>query len=123
MLPSVILGLLPDTVLPLVIVGAALGVVLRLIRFRTAFGIVGFILLMPLLSPIVEAALGSLPVWVSLLLLFFIVISIFRGLSTLVIGQRASDDLVGALAARVVFSVLFLPFRLFGWLIRAAFRI
>ena len=111
---------LPDEALPLIIVGVGLALILGF--GRGVLGILGLLLLIPIVAPFVEALLGELPLWVSLLILAIVGLAIFRGLAGLLIGARAADHMMGILAAdvvRLVVLFLFFPFRLAGWVFRA----
>ena len=112
-------ALLPDEALPLIIMGAGLMIILG---FRRAgLSVLGAALLLPVLSPFIEALFGELPPWVSLVILAFIGLAILRGLAALLIGQRAADHMTGSLAAdvvRVVVGMLFFPLRAVWWAIR-----
>lgn len=116
--------LMPDEALPLVIAGVGLALMLGLVSGRAALGIVlGLVVLPPLLAPLVEAVMGGLPPWVSLVILAFFGLAIIRGLAALLIGSRAADTMVGSLAAdlvRFVVAILLLPLRVVGWALRMA---
>jgi hypothetical protein len=122
---SLLWALIPDEALILVIAAIGIGLILRIISGRTAVSLIGGIALMVLLAPFVEALFASLPWWLTLLLFAGLVLSVLRGLSSVVLGERASDHMVGTLASDVVrfcfvgfFQLLFMPFRLIGWLFR-----
>jgi hypothetical protein len=112
---------LPDEALPLLIVGVGLALMLGLISGRAALGLLGLLLLFPLLTPLVEALLGELPPWISLVILALIALAILRGLAALLLGARAADTMVGNLAAdlvRLVVRLLLLPLRMGRWVVR-----
>jgi hypothetical protein len=114
--------LLPDAALPLLFVGGCLALMFGLIRGRALFGILGLLLVLPVLGPVTEAVMQQLPPWLSLVILAFFCLAILRGLAALVLGQRAADTMVGNLAAdlvRLVVTILILPLRI----VRAAFRV
>jgi hypothetical protein len=113
---------LPDEALPLIVVGLGIALILGILTGRTMLGILGLVLLFPILSPFVESAMGSLPPWIALLILVIVGLSILRGLAALFIGQRAADTMTGNLAAdvvRLIVMCLFLPFRLVGSIFRS----
>jgi len=116
---GILWALLPDEALPLVIMIAGL---MMILGFRqVAFSILGVVLLFPILAPFVEALLGELPPWVSLVILAFVGLAILRGLAALLIGQRAADTMVGSLAAdvvRIIVGILFFPLRVAWWAFR-----
>lgn len=113
--------LLPDEALLLLMVGVGIALILGLLTGRTAIGVLALLILFPILAPFVEALFGTLPAWVSLLILVIVGLSILRGLASLFIGGRAADHMTGILAAdvvRLIVLCLFLPFRLVGWIFR-----
>jgi hypothetical protein len=112
---------LPDEALPLLIVGVGLALMLGLISGRAALGLLGLLLLSPLLAPLIEELLGELPPWISLIILAFLALALFRGLAALILGQRAADAMAGNLAAdlvRLMVRLLFLPLRIGWWVVR-----
>lgn len=105
---SALWTLLPDEALPLVIMVAGL---MMVIGFRRAgLSLLGLALLTPILAPFVEALIAELPPWVSLIILILVGFSLLRGLSVLLIGPRATDHMVGSLAADIVRPVASLLF-------------
>lgn len=117
--------LLPDWAIPLVILGIALATVLGVLRGGAAFSLLGVVLLFALLGPfvegIVEGVAGTLPPWMSLALLVIVGLVLLRAAAALFLGRRASDHMVGILAAdlvRLAVIALFFPFRLLGRLLR-----
>lgn len=111
---------LPDEALLLVMMAA--GLLLMLGFRRVAGGLLATALLLPLLSPFVEALMSGLPAWVSLVILVVLGLTIFRALASLFLGRRAAAHMVGILAADVVrFLVrcLFWPVRVLGRACRA----
>jgi amino acid transporter len=120
--------LIPDEALILVIAAIGLGLILGIIRGKTAVSMIGGIVLMLLLEPFVESLFAALPWWLTIAVLVVLVLSLLRGLSGLVLGGRASDHMVGILAADIVrfcfvgfFQILAMPFRLIGWLFRRGY--
>jgi len=119
--------LLPDEAMPLVIVGIGLALILGLIRGRAATGLLGAVILLSLAGPFIDALLGTLPGWLLLLVLLFVAVALFRSALSLLLGARAADEAVGNLAAdviragfRLLFLLLFLPFRILWWAFRRA---
>jgi hypothetical protein len=118
---NILWWLLPDEAMILVIAGIGLGLILGLIKGRPAMGILGGIVLSLILAPFVESLFGSLPSWISILILAAVGMAIFRGIASLFLGERAAGHMVGVLAADVVrffFRLLFFPF----WILRWVFR-
>lgn len=112
---------IPDEALPLLIVGVGLALILGLLTGRAVLGILGLLIIIPMLVPFIEALFGAMPPWISVLILVIIGLSLLRGLAGLFIGRRAADTMVGTLAADVVRFIvvcLFLPFRLVGMIFR-----
>ena len=120
---NIIWWLLPDELLPVVVVGVALLVIVRAIRLSTGLGILFSLFVLPmLLAPLIEAVMSALPLWLVLLICAALGLSLLRGLVALLLGQRATDHLVGNLATDCVHAfgrVCLLPFRMLG----AAFRL
>lgn len=115
--------LLPDEALPLLILGVGFTMILGLLRGRAALGILLMLLLAPVLAPFVEALMGVLPPWISLIVLAVVGLSILRGLAALAIGTRAADTMVGSLAAdlvRLAMRMLIFPLRVLRWALGAA---
>ncbi len=114
---------LPDEAMPLVIVGVGLALMLGLIRVRTALSVLGTVILLLLAGPFIEALIETLPGWMILLLVLFVVLALFRGVLSLLLGERAAAHTIGILAAdmiRLCFGLLFLPFRILWWVFRRA---
>ena len=119
---SVLWMLLPDGALLLVICGIGLATIFGLLRGGAAFSLLGVVLLFALLGPFVEGIAGILPPWISLALLVVLGLALLRGAAALVLGRRASDHMVGILAAdvvRLIVILLLFPFRWLGRLLRA----
>jgi len=121
-------ALIPDEALILVIAAIGIALILGIMRGRTAASMIGGIVLMILLEPFVEGLFAALPWWLTIAVLGMLVLSLVRGLSSMVLGERASDHMVGILAADVVrfcfvgfFRILVMPFRFIGWLLRRGY--
>jgi hypothetical protein len=111
---NVLWWFLPDEALPLVSVGCGLLVILGVMRSRAALGIIGTFVVLILLSPFLDGLFDALPAWLLLLVGLAVVMSIVRGLTVMVLGQRAADHMAGALAAdaaRGLVRLVFLPIR------------
>lgn len=119
---KIIWWLLPDELLPLVVVGVALMVMVRVIRLSTAIGILFVLMVLPmLLAPVIEAVMAELPFWLVLLICAALALFLLRGLVALLLGDGATDHLVGNLATDCVHGfgrLCLLPFKMLG----AAFR-
>lgn len=118
---SRLLLFLPDEALVFVVIGLGIAMILGLLTGRAALGILGLILLLPILSPFVEAFMGILPPWIALVILLIVGLSILRGLAAIFIGRGGADTMVGTLAAdvvRIIVACLFLPLRAVGWILR-----
>ena len=71
-------------------------------------------------SPFIEAIFEALPSWIGVLALILFSLAVIRAAFELLLGARATDHVVGGLALDVirgVFRILFLPFRIIGWLL------
>jgi hypothetical protein len=122
---SLLWALIPDEALILVIVAIGFALMLGIIRGKTAASMIGSLLLLVLLGPFVEELIAGLPWWMTLVLLGLVILSLFRAFTSLLLGSRASDHMVGILAADVVrfcfvgfFQILLMPFRIIGRLVR-----
>jgi hypothetical protein len=102
----------------LVIMGIGLALMVGIINLRRALSLVGGVVLLLVLSPFVESLIGSLPWWITSLLVVMLGLSLLRAVSNALIGRGASDHMVGNLAADVVRG----GFRLLIWSIAAPFR-
>lgn len=116
---------LPDEAMPFVIVAVGLALIVGLIRPRAAFGVILTLILVLLAAPFVDLLLDALPWWLVLLLAFWVGLYLFRSLFALLIGPRATDEMVGGLAADAVRAVFraglwlaALPFRIAAWMLR-----
>ena len=107
------LSLIPFSLLPLLLVITGIAIVLRLITLRTAFGFIGFLLLIVILAPFVEALFQFLPLWLILIILVWLAVSFFTGVLRAVFGRGATDHFVG----QVMYAVFAMPFRFIGYLI------
>ncbi len=112
---------IPDQALPLVFLA---GCILLMLGWRgPGVSLMASALLLPILSPFVEAFVAAMPPWIALAILVVVALSFMRGLAALLLGEVAAGHMIGVLAADVVrwtFVGLFvMPFRLiFG--LRAA---
>lgn len=118
---SLLWAFLPDEALPLLIIGVGLAMILGILRGRAALGLLALFFLAPVIGAVVEALLVQLPPWLVWLLLAGLGLALLRGLAALVLGPRAADTMVGALAAdlvRLAVRMLGLPLRLVWWVVR-----
>lgn len=111
-----VFGLLPDAALPLLL--AVAGLLLILGFRRAALGIVPFVLLTPIIAPVVESVLAELPPWASLLILAVVGLGLLQGVAALFLGPRAAAHMTGILAAHFVLACLLFPFRVVRWISR-----
>lgn len=118
-----LLAWLPNEFMVLGIVLIGFGLIVGLLTLRRAAALLGFIVLLMVSGPFVDSLLDTLldlaPWWLLLLLGILLVFSLLGALSRMLIGRKASDHMVGTLAADVVrfgFKALLglaaLPFRL-----------
>ena len=113
--------LMPDSALPLVIVGVALLLIVGVLSRGRAVSMIGALVAYLIFVPFSGVILAMFPWWVSPLLLVGFVMSVVRAASGLLLGDRASDHMVGILAADVVrglFKAFLFPFRLLARLAR-----
>jgi hypothetical protein len=121
-------ALIPDEALVLVIAVTGLGLICGIVSRKAAMSVIGGIIAIALLGPFVESVFSALPWWLTTIILLLFLLSLLRGLSNLVLGSRASDHMVGILAADVVracfgglFYVFTFPFRLLLWMMRRGY--
>jgi hypothetical protein len=108
----------PDELLAIVLVLMGGGVMLGLVKLRTALTLLGFLLLLPFMDPIARAVFDLLPGWLVLLIVVALVLAMFRAAMIVLIGQGATDHMMGGLAAQGVRVTS----RLVFWPVRAVFR-
>jgi|GEM_PF-1828471 len=120
-----ILAFVPDEALALFIVLIGLALITGIINARRAFGLIGGIILLLVLTPFLGALVDALPGWLFLGLVFVLGMSLLRAVSNFVIGRGATNEMVGILAAdlirfgfRTILFLLALPFRMLVWLVR-----
>lgn len=115
------LPFLPDEIIPVLVIGAGLAIIVgarglgrQWLTFAAAM-IVLPVLLMPLFDALPPLVLGALIV----VLILGAAAAAFTGFSSLLIGRKATDHMVGTLAASFVWvvlrsalSLLLLPIRL-----------
>lgn len=118
-----LLTLVPDEALPLLIAAVGLAMVCGLLRGRAALGLLAMLLLAPVLGALGESLLAQCPPWVTWLVLAGVGLSLLKGLAALLLGPRAADTMLGALAAdlvrfvvRLALPLLLLP--LIWWAVR-----
>ncbi len=121
---------LPNEFMVLGIVLIGFGLMVGLITLRRAAALLGFVIVLMVTGPFVDALLDTIhdlvPWWLLLPLGVLLVFSLLGALSRMLIGRRAADHMVGTLAAdvvrfgfRMLFGLVALPFRLlFGGLRR-----
>ena len=117
---SALWSLLPMSAMPLVIIGVGLALIVGIVKPRGAMAILGGLILTILLTPFFNALFDLLPWWLCLLLTVAFFLSILRAGVQLLLGPRATDHMVGALATDVVRMILravFFPLRLLGRMI------
>jgi hypothetical protein len=115
--------LLPDSAIPLLIVGVGLLLIVGVLSRGRAISIIGGLLAYLIFAPFAGVLLALFPWWVSPLLLVVFVMSVLRAASALFLGERASDHMVGILAACVVmgtFKAFLFPFRLLARLAKSS---
>jgi hypothetical protein len=119
-----LLLLVPVEAAPLLMVlaGLALTVGARV----WAGGLLAFALALVVLPILLEPLFEQLPaglLWLVMLVLGLgLALALFRGLSTSLIGERATSHMLGELAADFVRGCLRVPFRATGWLLRLMWR-
>lgn len=118
-----LLAWLPNEFMVLGIVLIGFGLMVGLINGRRAASLLGFVVLLMVTGPFIDFLLDTFlalaPWWLLLLLAMLIAFSLLGALSRMLIGRRATDHMVGTLAAdvvrggfRIAFGLVALPFRL-----------
>jgi len=115
---------IPDSFMSIAIMVIALGLMVGLIRPKRAFSLIGLIALILISGPFVDALVGviwsTLPLWIVLLAVPFLMLWLARAVFHAILGRAATDHMTGILAARSVLwasrgllHLLTFPFRLF----------
>jgi hypothetical protein len=81
---------------------------------KAAFGLVGSIILLALLSPLIDSLVDALPMWILAIIMLFFVTSFFR----FIFGRRVADHVI----AHLLYDVILMPFRFIGWVFRGSRR-
>jgi hypothetical protein len=105
---------LPECTWILIMVGIGLALTLQIITRKTAFSVLGSIVLMALLGPFVDSLFDALPGWVSVLIL----IALGFSLINFVLGACFGKHTASHLWALLLHDVILIPFRLVGLLFR-----
>lgn len=112
---------MPDEVFPLLLVLVAIAVVAGLARPRLLVGLLLLLLLAPVIGELFGVLLDAIPWWLVVMVVFGMATWMIRAALAVLIGREAAGHAVGSLAAsaiRGMFKVMWLPFRLAGWLLR-----
>jgi hypothetical protein len=119
-----LLLLIPIEATPLLIVLAGLALIVGARAW--AGGLLAFALALVALPALLAPFLEQLPaglLWLVILLLGLgLALALFRGLSTSLIGERATSYMLGELAAGFVRACVSMPFRAVWWLVRLTWR-
>ena len=113
-----LLAFLPEEFLILIPIGIGFLVMFRILSLARAVSLLATICVFIALFPFLESLLDTFPFWVLVLLMFFIIYSMFQSLCRLVLGKGVADHFIG----RLVFAGFVLPFRIIGWILRTMFR-
>ena len=116
---NVILFMPPELVV-FVIIGAGLAMIVGVRSL--AVNLLGVAMAIIFLPVLVAPLFDGLPGWLTLGLLVFFGLGLLRALFEMTIGKSSTDHMVGILAASALWWALRAPFRLIGWVVRAAFR-
>ena len=109
-----LLTILPENYWIIIIVFAAIGLMVGIISKQAAFGVMGTIVLLALAMPFVDALLGSLDLWLLMLIMIVFGFMLIRWTFNLLFGQRTTDHL----AALILHDIILLPFRFIRYLFR-----
>jgi hypothetical protein len=111
---TLLLTLMPDSFIPVLIVFTGLALILGIVTRQAAFGFIGLLLLLVVLTPFADALFAALPLWLLLLFGGFFIFTIFRRVLELAFGREAAGHFIGSL----LYLFFTCPFRLVGYLIR-----
>lgn len=115
-----IVSLLPPETYVILIMLAGIALMLGARRVAAAIGIaVACGIFLPV---IIEPFLNLMPLWLLILGGIVVGLAMLRAISSVLIGERSTDHMVGALAADGVKAVLRALFWPLVWLIRTIFR-
>jgi hypothetical protein len=112
---------LPDEAAVLVVSGIGIALITGIVNKQAAFRAVGLLCLYLALSPFIGALVDLIPAIWLVPIVVIAAVSTLRALIGVLIGQGATDHMVGSLAASAVRAVLvcfFLPVRLMFALLR-----
>jgi len=101
---------------------AAAGLLLVVGAKHLAGTIVLMVLAGIFLQVIAEPLFDALPAWMLFLVIGVIIASLLRQISSLVIGKRTTDEMVGSLAADFVRTAVAFPFRVIALVWRMLMR-
>lgn len=109
-----LLAFLPDEAIPLIVLAGAFALLFRQRALALVlFQLVAMLIFLPIL---IEPFLDILPLWALQLLMIFLTAAMFFTIVRLLIGDRATDFMLGSLAADLFKWSLFAPFRLIRWI-------
>jgi len=107
---------LPDEAAMLVLIGIAFALIVGLRRVaRGLSGLLAFMLVAPVFLPLIDGALGAMPLWLMFVAFGVLCLALLRGALAMLLGPQAASEAVGHLAAEAILGVLrlfFLPMRL-----------
>jgi hypothetical protein len=116
--------MLPNEALPLVIAGVGMLVMLHVMRPLVAVGFLFTLIVLPaLVAPVIEALMSILPLWMVLFIAAAVILGMCRSALASLIGEGATDHVVGHLATdvmRALGRLLLIPFKVVGFLCRTA---
>jgi len=118
---SNLLFFLPDEAYPVLLVLLAIAVVAGLARPRLLLGLLLLLFLMPVIGELLEVFLDAVPWWLFVLIVGGLAMWVIRAGLGLLNGSDAASHAIGSMTASAikgVFKMLFLPFRMIGWVMR-----
>lgn len=111
MLRNLLLTVLPDGALPILFVFAGLALILGIGTRKAVFSFIGFLILLAVFTPFLDAIFNSLPWWVVVLFMAAFLIGLIKTVMHAVFGRAASAEFMGHL----MYDVFLLPIRwIFG---------
>lgn len=126
---SLILSFLPDAYMPLILVLilmiGGIGIIIGITSLRAVLGLCGALFLFYMFTPLIDAVISELPLWLTLLLAIFLIFFTLRTVLTFLLGEHGSGTFMGHLfydLMRLPFFFIRGMFRFLSWFLVAVVR-